>query len=140
VWLADGRFPSAQALKDRDGEEEERRLFYVAATRAKDELYLSYPLVAAPRDRERVVMKASRFLEELPPAEPELFERWQLDEPAAGGAPALAAPPSPAALPPRDPRVLPALFGVPPVDAANEPPGAGCERGADRGEDDDVPF
>ena len=32
--------PSAQALSDRDGEEEERRLFYVAVTRAKDELYL----------------------------------------------------------------------------------------------------
>ena len=39
VWLADGRFPSAQALRDPDGEEEERRLFYVACTRAKDELY-----------------------------------------------------------------------------------------------------
>ena len=94
VWLADGRFPSAQALKDRDGEEEERRLFYVACTRAKDELYLAYPLVAAPRDRERVVMKASRFLEELPPADPELFERWQLDEPGAGAA-ALAPAPAP---------------------------------------------
>jgi DNA helicase-2/ATP-dependent DNA helicase PcrA len=86
VWLADGRFPSAQALKDRDGEEEERRLFYVACTRAKDDLYLAYPVVAAPRDRERVVMKASRFLEELPPT-PDLFERWELDE--AQPAPAL---------------------------------------------------
>jgi DNA helicase-2/ATP-dependent DNA helicase PcrA len=111
VWLADGRFPSAQALKDRDGEEEERRLFYVAATRAKDELVLSYPLVGAPRDRERIVMKASRFLEELPP-QPELFERWQLDAPAVAG-PALAPAPAVAALPARDPRVLPALFGAP---------------------------
>jgi DNA helicase-2/ATP-dependent DNA helicase PcrA len=92
VWLADGRFPSAQALRDRDGEEEERRLFYVACTRAKDDLYLAYPVVAAPRDRERVVMKASRFLEELPPM-PELYERWQLDE---GG------PAAPALPPPRD--------------------------------------
>ncbi len=108
VWLADGRFPSSQALKDMEGEEEERRLFYVAATRAKDELYLAYPVVAAPRDRERVVMKASRFLEELP-AEPELFERWQLDEPA--GLAALGAPAPAASLPPRDPRVVPALFG-----------------------------
>src|SRR5512142_2894075 len=95
VWLADGRFPSAQALKDMAGEEEERRLFYVACTRAKDELYLCFPIVAAPRDRERIVMKASRFLEEIPPAEPELFERWQLDDPGAG-APALEPAPAPA--------------------------------------------
>jgi DNA helicase-2/ATP-dependent DNA helicase PcrA len=118
AWLADGRFPSAQALKDRDGEEEERRLFYVACTRAKDELYLTYPVVAAPRDRERVVMKASRFLEELP-AEPELMERWQLDDGAA--APALGpAPAPPTALPPRDPRVVPALFGAPEEDAPED--------------------
>src|SRR6266508_1506932 len=113
VWLADGRFPSAQALKDRDGEEEERRLFYVACTRAKDELYLSYPLVAAPRDRERIVMKASRFLEELPPSDPELFERWQLDD--GVGAPALSSVPPLAQLgAARDARVIPVLFGAAP--------------------------
>jgi DNA helicase-2/ATP-dependent DNA helicase PcrA len=128
VWLADGRFPSAQALRDRDGEEEERRLFYVACTRAKDELYLSYPIVAAPRDRERVVMKASRFLEELPP-EPELYERWQLEE--GSGPPTLAAAPAPGALPGRDPARIPALFGAP-----DEPEGPGGE--AEGG--DDVPF
>jgi ATP-dependent DNA helicase UvrD/PcrA len=132
VWLADGRFPSAQALKDRDGEEEERRLFYVAATRAKDELYLSYPLVAAPRDRERVVMKASRFLEELPP-QPELFERWQLDDPGAG-APVLQPAPAQGALPPREARVIPVLFGKPP----EEPPGGEDTDHGDGG--DDVPF
>src|SRR5512138_2062000 len=138
VWLADGRFPSAQALKDRDGEEEERRRFYVAATRAKDELYLSYPIMAAPRDRERVVMKASRFLEELPPGDPELFERWQLDEPGAG-APALAEgqAPRPAVLPPRDPRVVPALFGAAPADDAADEPGGDEGGGAGGG---DVPF
>ncbi len=139
VWLADGRFPSAQALKDRDGEEEERRLFYVACTRAKDELYLSYPLVAAPRDRERVVMKASRFLEELPPAEPELFERWQLDDPGAGP-PVLGPAPGPAALPGvRDARVIPVLFGKPPDDPADAS-AAPRGRGGEEGDGDDVPF
>jgi DNA helicase-2/ATP-dependent DNA helicase PcrA len=112
VWLADGRFPSAQALKDRDGEEEERRLFYVACTRAKDELYLAFPVVAAPRDRERVVMKASRFIEELP-GEPPVFERWQLDDP--GSAPALPAANEPRALAPAavpaDALAVPSLFG-----------------------------
>jgi DNA helicase-2/ATP-dependent DNA helicase PcrA len=126
VWLADGRFPSAQALRDRDGEEEERRLFYVACTRAKDELYLAYPVVAAPRDRERVVMKASRFVEELP-GEPELFERWQLDEGAA--APLLGPTPGAAAeLPARDPRVIPVLFGH--TSEPDDEPGGG----------DGVPF
>jgi DNA helicase-2/ATP-dependent DNA helicase PcrA len=133
AWLADGRFPAAQALKDRDGEEEERRLFYVACTRAKDELYLTYPVVAAPRDRERVVMKASRFLEELP-AEPPLCERWQLDEgdaaPALTGAvPASGLPPAGAV---RDPRTLPALFGTPGPDEGGDGPGGG--------EGGDLPF
>jgi DNA helicase-2/ATP-dependent DNA helicase PcrA len=125
VWLADGRFPSAQALKDRDGEEEERRLFYVACTRAKDELYLAFPLVAAPRDRERIVMKASRFIEELP-ADPPLVERWQLDD--AAGPPALVAAEPVARLAPAPAAALlvPALFGEEP-----EPRG---------GSGDDVPF
>ncbi len=140
VWLADGRFPSAQALKDTAGEEEERRLFYVACTRAKDELYLAYPVVAAPRDRERIVLKASRFLEELP-AEPELFERWQLDDPAPtlrqaqgereGFLLPLADAPAPAL---RDARIVPALFG----EARGGAPGD--ESGDEEGGDDDVPF
>ncbi len=147
VWLSDGRFPSAQALKDRDGEEEERRLFYVACTRAKDELYLTYPILAAPRDRERVVMKASRFVEELP-GEPELFERWQLDEPGAGAA-ALGAAPAPAGqLPSRDPRVVPALFGAPAAGPGVRPRLGAAGSAArdlppandDPGDGDDVPF
>jgi DNA helicase-2/ATP-dependent DNA helicase PcrA len=122
VWLADGRFPSAQALKDPAGEEEERRLFYVACTRAKDELYLTYPVVAAPRDRERVVLKASRFLEELP-GEPELLERWQLDEPGRE----VALPPAASAPLLRDARVVPALFGAPDGGGEGEAEPAGEE-------------
>jgi DNA helicase-2/ATP-dependent DNA helicase PcrA len=139
VWLADGRFPSAQALKDRDGEEEERRLFYVACTRAKDELYLCFPLVAAPRDRERLVLKASRFLEELP-GDPALYERWQLDEPGND----LALPPGAAAkalTSGTGARMaaleLPRLFGEPEVEdeegGGEDPPGGSGPGG-------DVPF
>ena len=44
IMLCDGLFPSARSLDTADGEEEERRLFYVAITRARNELYLTYPL------------------------------------------------------------------------------------------------
>jgi DNA helicase-2/ATP-dependent DNA helicase PcrA len=131
VWLADGRFPSIQALRDPDGEEEERRLFYVACTRARDDLTLCYPLVTAPRDRERVVLKASRFLEELP-GEPAVYERWQLEEGAVS--PALA--PAPGSLPLM---TVPALFG--PAGGAKEPEEDDDGDGGDgNGEGGDVPF
>src|SRR5256712_3956981 len=45
IMLCDGLFPSARSMKTAGDEEEERRLFYVAITRAKNELDLSYPLV-----------------------------------------------------------------------------------------------
>ena len=43
IWLADGKFPPAQAYSSPDSMEEERRLLYVAATRAKDHLIMCYP-------------------------------------------------------------------------------------------------
>jgi DNA helicase-2/ATP-dependent DNA helicase PcrA len=76
VWLADGRFPSYLSFGKEEEMEEERRLFYVAVTRAKDELYLSYPLIYSGYDGE-VLMKTSRYLEEL--AE-NLYERWEVEE------------------------------------------------------------
>ena len=45
IWLTDGMFPSSRSLDTRDALEEERRLFYVAITRARDELYLTYPQI-----------------------------------------------------------------------------------------------
>jgi DNA helicase-2/ATP-dependent DNA helicase PcrA len=136
VWLADGRFPSAQALKDLDGEEEERRLFYVACTRAKDELYLTYPVLAAPRDRERVVMKASRFLEELP-AEPPLCDRWQLDDGSAPPPPLPEASAAPVLGAAAAARSLPSLFGEP---EPGEGKGQGRVGPPGEGQGGDVPF
>jgi DNA helicase-2/ATP-dependent DNA helicase PcrA len=78
IWLADGRFPSAPALRAPDGEEEERRLFYVAVTRAKDELYLTYPMMLEERDQARLLMRPSRFLDELPSA-PAPYEKWSIE-------------------------------------------------------------
>ncbi|MBN1103665.1 MAG: DUF3553 domain-containing protein [Deltaproteobacteria bacterium] len=43
IWLVDGYFPSAKAASSEESLEEERRLLYVAATRAKDRLILCYP-------------------------------------------------------------------------------------------------
>jgi DNA helicase-2/ATP-dependent DNA helicase PcrA len=124
IWLADGRFPSARALRvpggiiriepekmhhafelthtlppttDKaiaelepileegeavaanpnelviPGEEEERRLFYVAVTRAKQELYLVFPVMARDRMSMDVLMEPSRFVRELPG---ETYEKW----------------------------------------------------------------
>jgi len=64
IWLADGRFPSAKAMKNSGNLEEERRLLYVATTRAKEELYLCYPIIAG-NWRQLVLMKPSRFLKEI---------------------------------------------------------------------------
>ena len=89
VWLADGRFPSAPALRDDGGEEEERRLFYVAVTRARDELYLCYPILQQERDQARILLKPSRFLDELPvrPAPP--YEKWAIEIDVGPDAPLL---------------------------------------------------
>jgi DNA helicase-2/ATP-dependent DNA helicase PcrA len=43
IWLVDGRFPIGKSFKNIDNLEEELRLLYVAATRAKDKLFLVYP-------------------------------------------------------------------------------------------------
>ena len=79
IMLCDGLFPSARSVKTRDGEEEERRLFYVALTRARDELYLSYPSRrSASWDTDDTVQLPSRFLKELPK---ELIDEWNLRSP-----------------------------------------------------------
>ncbi|MCU0640980.1 MAG: ATP-dependent helicase [Candidatus Margulisbacteria bacterium] len=75
VWLADGRFPSYLSFNKDEEMEEERRLFYVAVTRAKDELYLTYPLIYSGYDGE-VLMKISRYLEELPDW---AYDRWEIE-------------------------------------------------------------
>jgi len=77
IWAAEGKFPSPRSLKEIDSEEEERRLWYVALTRAKDELYITYPLMMTDYNRQTVLQKPSRFVTECPPA---LFEIWNLEE------------------------------------------------------------
>jgi DNA helicase-2/ATP-dependent DNA helicase PcrA len=76
IGLVEDRFPNARAAKTAFGLEEERRLFYVAATRAKDELFLVHPLAAYDRYGILAITEASRFLREL---DETLFERWVLE-------------------------------------------------------------
>jgi DNA helicase-2/ATP-dependent DNA helicase PcrA len=63
IGLAEGLFPLRRALEEGDLEEE-RRLFYVAVTRAKDELYLCFPKVALKGGPSTLLMP-SRFLTEV---------------------------------------------------------------------------
>jgi DNA helicase II / ATP-dependent DNA helicase PcrA len=75
VWLTDGMFPSTRSLETRDAIEEERRLFYVAITRARDELYLTYPQMRLNAGYGDMFQRPSRFLKEIPT---QLLEDWQV--------------------------------------------------------------
>ncbi len=75
IMLCDGLFPSQRAVDSIDGEEEERRLFYVALTRAKDELYLSHPLLRFAQGGGNALQRPSRFLSEF---SADLVEEWNL--------------------------------------------------------------
>jgi DNA helicase II / ATP-dependent DNA helicase PcrA len=79
LWLAEGRFPTAQSLRSAAELEEERRLFYVAATRAADELYLLYPTIEEGRDGPSKILRPSRFVAEIE-HRPAVFERWEIEE------------------------------------------------------------
>ena len=76
IGLSEGRFPNYRAAATDEGLEEERRLFYVACTRAKNELLLTYPMLARDRYSTDVILEASRFVSELPG---EVFEKWVVE-------------------------------------------------------------
>jgi DNA helicase II / ATP-dependent DNA helicase PcrA len=65
IGLADGQFPGRRSIEAGDVEEE-RRLFYVAVTRARNELYLTYPRVASRPGPGGMMLTPSRFILELP--------------------------------------------------------------------------
>ena len=65
IWAVEGRFPSLYNKED-DELEEERRLMYVAATRAKENLFISYPINIFDRATGMVLSRPSRFLEDIP--------------------------------------------------------------------------
>lgn len=65
IWAVDGRFPSAYSFVADDELEEERRLFYVAVTRAKRHLFLTYPINVYDRTSGMLLSKPSRFLDHV---------------------------------------------------------------------------
>jgi DNA helicase-2/ATP-dependent DNA helicase PcrA len=66
IGMVDGRFPSLYNIRDESEVEEERRLLYVAVTRAKEHLYLTYPIDIYDRSTGMVLGKPSRFVDALP--------------------------------------------------------------------------
>jgi DNA helicase II / ATP-dependent DNA helicase PcrA len=73
IWLTDGMFPSSRSFESESAIEEERRLFYVASTRAQNQLYLTYPAYWANASADNRLQRASQFLKEIPK---ELLEEW----------------------------------------------------------------
>ncbi|MHA1727361.1 MAG: ATP-dependent helicase [Promethearchaeota archaeon] len=76
--LAEGRMPSSRSIGDPEEIEEERRLFYVACTRAKDHLILSYPIFVPKYNYSNILSGPSRFLEEI--KDNNIYERVEVGE------------------------------------------------------------
>ena len=74
VWLCEGGFPSPRSLGREKNIEEERRLFYVACTRAREHLFLCYPILGERGRSRSMVRKPSRFLQEL---DPRSYTKWR---------------------------------------------------------------
>jgi DNA helicase-2/ATP-dependent DNA helicase PcrA len=66
IWALDGRFPSIHAVHDEQDLEEELRLMYVAATRAKENLYFTYPVQIYDRISGMVLNRPCRFIDNIP--------------------------------------------------------------------------
>ena len=77
IWLVDGRFPSSYSFLTEEELEEERRLLYVAVTRAKQFLYLTFPVQVYDKVTGSVLSKPSRFLDDVPAS---LVEPWNVIE------------------------------------------------------------
>lgn len=75
-WLTEGAFPGSRSLEVPAALEEERRLFYVAVTRCRDELYLTYPEVRLNAGAAEAWQRPSRFVLELPRT---VYEPWEVN-------------------------------------------------------------
>ncbi len=77
IWAVDGRFPSMYSFSTDEELEEERRLFYVAVTRAKRHLYVTYPMNVYDKATGAILSKRTRFLDDVPSP---LLDAWTILE------------------------------------------------------------
>ncbi|MCX8056527.1 MAG: ATP-dependent helicase [Ignavibacteria bacterium] len=77
IGVVEGFFPNTRASETFEDLEEERRLLYVACTRAKRNLFISYPLVMFSRIDGVTYSKKSRF---IAPIDPQYYEEWIINE------------------------------------------------------------
>ncbi|MCW5204622.1 UvrD-helicase domain-containing protein [Desulfobulbus sp. N2] len=82
IGLSEGRFPHQKTVPGGEQWEEERRLLYVAATRAKKQLFLTYPRTIMTPDRKFLNVVMSPFLREINPG---LYVNENPTPTAAGG-------------------------------------------------------
>lgn len=75
IWALEGRFPSAKSAESIDEIEEERRLFYVACTRAKNDLYIVHPINIFERSTGSILSEPSRFVKGI---DEEILEKYVL--------------------------------------------------------------
>lgn len=77
IGAVDGRFPSAYSFNSEEEMDEELRLMYVATTRAKNNLYITYPVDMYDYSMNMVLSKPSRFLNGIPD---DILEVWDITE------------------------------------------------------------
>lgn len=65
IWALEGRFPSFYNINSDEELEEERRLLYVAATRAKENLFITYPIKIFDRGLRMILSRPSQFIEDI---------------------------------------------------------------------------
>jgi DNA helicase-2/ATP-dependent DNA helicase PcrA len=78
IGFSDYEFPSQKSLASEEAMEEERRLFYVATTRAKSRLYITYPETKYTHKNGLILSRPSSFYYELPHAS---YEEWNIQGP-----------------------------------------------------------
>jgi len=77
IYALEGRFPATRAALSDDAMEEERRLMYVACTRAKENLFVTYPINIYDRESGLILTKPSRFIADMPE---HLLDTWVVNE------------------------------------------------------------